>query len=122
MIKAVIFDYGNVISQTQTGDCAAQMEAMTGVPAQVFRTVYDRFRFEFDRGTITGAQMYRQLLEADGYHQQAADQQLMEQIARLDMEKKLAERDRLGAFPEGQWPQAGNPFQHAHRIPGLLRG
>lgn len=86
MIKAVIFDYGNVISQTQTGDCAEQMEAMTGVPADVFRTVYDRFRFEFDRGTITGAQMYRQLLEADGYYQQAADQQLMEQIARLDME------------------------------------
>mgnify|MGYP003288991788 FL=1 len=86
MIKAVIFDYGNVISQTQTGDCAEQMEAMTGVPADVFRTVYDRFRFEFDRGTITGAQMYHQLLEADGYHQQAADQQLMEQIARLDME------------------------------------
>ena len=86
MIKAVIFDYGNVISQTQTGDCAVQMEAMTGVPAQVFRTVYDRFRFEFDRGTITGAQMYRQLLEADGYHQQAADMALMEQIARLDME------------------------------------
>ena len=55
MIKAVIFDYGNVISQTQTGDCAEQMEAMTGVPADVFRTVYDRFRFEFDRGTITGA-------------------------------------------------------------------
>ena len=86
MIKAVIFDYGNVISQTQTEDCAVQMEAMTGVPAQVFRTVYDRFRFEFDRGTITGAQMYRQLLEADGYHQQAADMALMEQIARLDME------------------------------------
>lgn len=86
MIKAVIFDYGNVISQTQTGDCAVQMEAMTDVPAQVFRTVYDRFRFEFDRGTITGAQMYRQLLEADGYHQQAADMALMEQIARLDME------------------------------------
>lgn len=86
MIKTVIFDYGNVISQTQTGDCAAQMEAMTGVPAQVFRSVYDRFRFEFDRGTITGGQMYSQLLEAEGYHQLAADQQLMDRIARLDME------------------------------------
>lgn len=94
MIKAVIFDYGNVISQTQTGDCADQMEAMTGVPADVFRTVYERFRFEFDRGTITGAQMYRQLLEADGYHRQAADQQLMEKIARLDMESwRLVRQD-----------------------------
>ena len=30
--------------------------------------------------------------------------------------------EAMQAFPEGQWPQAGNPFQHAHGIPGLLRG
>ena len=86
MIRAVIFDYGNVISQTQTGDCAGEMQAMTGVPAEVFRTVYDRFRFDFDRGTITGAQMYSRLLEAEGYHDLASDTELMERIARLDME------------------------------------
>ena len=86
MIKAVILDYGNVISQTQTGDCAGEMQAMTGVPAEVFRTVYDRFRFDFDRGTITGAQMYSRLLAAEGYGDLAADRELMKRVARLDME------------------------------------
>lgn len=85
MIKAVIFDYGNVISQTQTGDCAADMEEITGVPAAVFRSVYEKFRFEFDRGTITGAEMYRQLLEDAGYKALSENKALMEKIAEMDM-------------------------------------
>ena len=85
MIKAVIFDYGNVISQTQTGDCAADMEEITGVPAAVFRSVYEKFRFEFDRGTITGAEMYRQLLEDAGYKTLSENKALMEKIAEMDM-------------------------------------
>ena len=98
MIKAVIFDYGNVISQTQTGDCAEQMQSMTGVPAEIFRSVYDRFRFEFDRGTITGAQMYSQLLEAEGYHELSANKELMEKIARLDMESWRPVREDVTAW------------------------
>ena len=98
MIKAVIFDYGNVISQTQTGDCAEQMQSMTGVPAEIFRSVYDRFRFEFDRGTITGAQMYSQLLEAEGYHELSANKEFMEKIARLDMESWRPVREDVTAW------------------------
>ena len=85
MIKAVIFDYGNVISVAQTGDCTGEMEKMTGVPADIFKSVYEKFRFEFDRGMITGAQMYRQLLENAGYHELAKNTDLMKKIASLDM-------------------------------------
>lgn len=86
MIKAVIFDFGNVISLTNTGDCADEMEQMTGVPAAVFRSVYERYRFEFDRGTITGAEMYAQTLKANGYEKEASDTELMKKLARLDLE------------------------------------
>lgn len=86
MIKSIIFDYGNVISEAQTGDCANEMELMTGVPAAVFRSVYDRFRFDFDRGLITGAEMYARLLDAEGYHTLASDMDLMKKIALLDMQ------------------------------------
>lgn len=86
MITTIIFDYGNVISLTNTGDCSSQMEKMTGVPAAVFRSVYERFRFEFDRGTINGAEMYRQLLMEDGYTEVAKNTDLMKKIARLDLE------------------------------------
>ena len=86
MIKAVIFDYGNVISLAQTGDCADEMEKMTSVPAHIFRSVYEKFRFEFDRGTIDGAEMYRQLLCDAGYDDVAKDKALMQKIALLDMQ------------------------------------
>lgn len=85
MIKAVIFDYGNVISQTQTGDCTVEMEKLTGVPAAVFKSVYEKFRFEFDRGTITGAEMYRQLLVDAGYKEISENKELMSKIAEMDM-------------------------------------
>jgi putative hydrolase of the HAD superfamily len=86
MIRAVIFDYGNVISQVNTGDCAIEMEQMTGVSANIFRTVYDKYRFEFDRGTISGAEMYSQLLSDAGYHELSSNKTMMEKIAKLDLE------------------------------------
>ena len=86
MIKAVIFDYGNVVSLAQTGDCAGEMEKMTGVPATVFRSVYEKFRFEFDRGTIDGAEMYRQLLADAGYIELSRDTDLLKKIALMDMQ------------------------------------
>ena len=86
MIRSLVLDYGNVISKANTGDCAVQMERMTGVPAEVFGRVYEQFRFEFDRGIIDGAEMYRRLLVGEGYTDVACDNELMKKIARLDLE------------------------------------
>ena len=85
-IKAVIFYFGNVISVTNTGDCANEMEKLTGVPAKVFRRAYEDFRFDFDRGLISGAQMYAKTLEKYGYNEVAQNISLMKKIARLDLE------------------------------------
>lgn len=86
MIKAVIFDYGNVISITNTGDCAEKMQELTNVPADIFRKAYSDFRFDFDRGLISGAEMYSRTLKANGYENIANNMTLMEEIARLDLE------------------------------------
>ncbi len=86
MIKAIIFDYGNVISQAATGDASEDLKKMSGVPAEVFHSVYDTHRFDFDRGIISGAEMYRQLLNAHGYNDQASNTELLEKIARCDLE------------------------------------
>ena len=92
MIKALVLDYGNVISVANTGDCADQMEAMTGVPAEIFRSVYDKFRFDFDRGLITGTEMYQILLRDAGYTDLANNVSLMTEIAKLDMQSWRAYR------------------------------
>lgn len=86
MIKALILDYGNVISKAAVGDCCLDMEKETGIPSEIFRNVYEEFRFDFDLGFITGAEMYRRLLVANGYEKQASDSALMEKIARIDLE------------------------------------
>jgi putative hydrolase of the HAD superfamily len=85
MIKAIIFDYGNVISLPQTDEPTKQMEKLTGVPAKIFGTVYDRFRTGFDRGDYDGATMYSMLMEAEGYTDLAKDTELMKKIACIDM-------------------------------------
>ena len=36
-IKAVIFDFGNVISKTQTNSSFYKMEKLTGIPFHVFK-------------------------------------------------------------------------------------
>lgn len=86
MIKAVIFDYGNVISQASTQDVTLSMEKKTGVPASIFKSVYDRFRFDFDRGFISGTKMYSLLLQEEGYASLAKNEDLMKEIAALDLE------------------------------------
>ncbi len=86
MIKAIIFDYGNVISQAATGDASEELKRMSGVPSEVFHSVYSRFRFDFDRGLINGEEMYRQLLLEDGYIEQANNTELLQKIARCDLE------------------------------------
>ncbi len=86
MIKAIIFDYGNVISHAAAGDASEDLKKMSGVPAKVFNSVYDRFRFDFDRGLINGEEMYKQLLLEEGYTEQANNSELLKKIARCDLE------------------------------------
>jgi putative hydrolase of the HAD superfamily len=53
--KAVIFDYGNVLSQSQP---AADVEAMAGildVPAAQFAEIYWQFRVAYDAGSLDPA-------------------------------------------------------------------
>ncbi|WP_059369761.1 HAD family hydrolase [Treponema endosymbiont of Eucomonympha sp.] len=86
MIKAVIFDYGNVISLPQSPAVISEMEKISGVPASLFASVYDKYRFDFDRGLITGVQLYAQLLKDAGYDVLAENTELMQQIVDIDME------------------------------------
>ena len=86
MIRAVIFDYGNVISEDNTAWSTSEMEKLTGIPAKVFVSVYGQIRQDFDRGLITGIEMYRQLLDSAGYHEQARNDLMLQQITELDME------------------------------------
>jgi putative hydrolase of the HAD superfamily len=90
MIKAIIFDYGNVISLPYSYESYREMEKLTEewgrrVPAGVFPRAYDTFSVGFDRGEYDGATMYALHLEAEGYGELARDKELMRRVALADM-------------------------------------
>ena len=66
MIKALILDYGNVISLTDIKAIDAQLAEATGIPVEAFGNLYSTHRSDFDRGLISGEEMYRRLLHNNG--------------------------------------------------------
>lgn len=66
MIKAIVFDFGNVISEPQDTGCYARMAALAGLSPDFFMKAFWKYRPDFDRGTIRGRQMYRRVLSEAG--------------------------------------------------------
>lgn len=85
MIKALILDYGNVISLTDTKDIDAAMAAETGIPIEVFGSVYSTHRSDFDRGVTSGEEMYSRLLRENAYEEAAKDAVLLKKLVDIDL-------------------------------------
>jgi haloacid dehalogenase superfamily, subfamily IA, variant 3 with third motif having DD or ED len=68
MIKAIVFDYGNVISEPQDTTCYSRMSSLSGLPVPTLMTSFWKYRPEYDRGTIRGIEMYRRILADNGMH------------------------------------------------------
>jgi len=66
MIKALVLDYGNVISEPQDVGCYGRMAAISGLPESFFREAFWRYRPDYDRGTIRGREMYLRVLAEAG--------------------------------------------------------
>ena len=85
MIKALILDYGNVISLTDTKAIDATLAAETGIPVEAFGNLYSTLRSDFDRGIISGEEMYSRLLHNNGYKEAAKDAGLLKKMVDIDL-------------------------------------
>ena len=65
-IRAVILDYGDVISQSPDPAAMAAMAAMFGLAEDRFRQLYGSLRHEYDRGDVTAQQYWREIARAAG--------------------------------------------------------
>jgi len=66
MIRALVLDFGNVISEPHDTGCYARMADISGLSTEFFMKAFWKFRPEFDRGDINGMQMYRDVLADSG--------------------------------------------------------
>lgn len=83
-IKAIIFDFGNVISLPQPEDVFEQISKATGVPAEVLPLAYE-LRAPFDGGDINRAELYKRVLLKAGMEKEAGDRKLCKKLGDLDM-------------------------------------
>jgi putative hydrolase of the HAD superfamily len=82
-LKAVILDYGNVLSRPQTMDDVAAMAGVAGMGTADMHRLYWQFRSAFDRGDLDEASYWSAI--ARGAGREFTREQLRE-IVRLDNE------------------------------------
>ncbi len=87
MIKAVVFDFGNVISEPQDTGCYGRMANLSGLPADYFSRAFWKYREDYDGGKIHGRQMYRAVLADAGVRgEEAALDGLAERLLNEDLD------------------------------------
>ena len=94
-IKAVIFDFGNVISKTQPNTCFYDMAKITGIPADVFLQAMGSERAFFDLGEINAAELYSRVLKDNGYTAESADMALCQKLGDMDLSSWYAINEQV---------------------------
>ncbi|HZD32619.1 MAG TPA: HAD family phosphatase, partial [Candidatus Angelobacter sp.] len=65
-IKAIILDYGDVISLPVEPAVLSWMASVFQVPLEGFRQTYGRFRHDYDRGALQGTEYWEKICQANG--------------------------------------------------------
>ncbi|MDR3336982.1 MAG: HAD family phosphatase [Treponema sp.] len=83
MIKAVVFDYGEVISFKPAEETGRELARIAGLQQEVLDTLRWQIRSEFDRGVLSGKEYYKKVLALAGV---TASDEVAEKMARMDVE------------------------------------
>jgi putative hydrolase of the HAD superfamily len=80
-IKAVVFDYGKVISLAPAASVMENIAALAGLSVPVMDALVWKYRSDYDRGSVTVEEYYRRLLKAGGVQ---VDGETIGKMAELD--------------------------------------
>lgn len=65
-LRAVIFDYGLVLSGPAVPAARERLLELTGLPAPTFDTHYWKYRWDYDRGTLNGPSYWQSIARDTG--------------------------------------------------------
>lgn len=80
-LRAVVFDFGMVLSGQPNMDVHAAMVRIAGMPVERFETFYWADRLAYDRGTLSGIQFWKNFVRDAGLD---LDESAVEELHRLD--------------------------------------
>jgi putative hydrolase of the HAD superfamily len=81
-IRALIFDYGGVISKPQNLDAFQEILLMPGIDENYFREIYYAHRKNYDNGQLSGQEYWRQILQYFGLE---AHESLVKNLIQADV-------------------------------------
>ena len=82
-LRAVVFDYGNVLCHPQQPCDVEIMARVCGLPIPRFQHLYWKFRMPYDRGELTGDSYWASVAAEDG---QVLDRKQVAELTTLDAE------------------------------------
>ena len=82
-IKAIVFDYGKVISFPPKESVMETLAGMAGLETSVFNALMPKYRCEYDRGVVSATEFYRAMLAAGGV---SVDDDCLERMTQIDAE------------------------------------
>ena len=82
-IKAVVFDYGGVISYPPSETAVKELENLTGLSAAHLDELNRKYRREYDRGAYNGEEYFQHILSSAGIF---LDKTSLWKIAQTDMD------------------------------------
>jgi putative hydrolase of the HAD superfamily len=116
-LKAIIFDYGNVISQPQNGLEVQGMAGILDLPREEFETVYWRFRVAYDEAQFEPREYWNRVAGLAG---RTVSESQIERLIALDslswMYPRTAVTDWAGALH-----RTGFPIALLSNMPVMLR-
>jgi putative hydrolase of the HAD superfamily len=83
--RAVVFDFGKVISFPPEPGVMAELASIAGIEVKTMDTLVWAYRGEYDRGTLSGKDYYRTLLTQGGREAVAQDDAALERLIRIDL-------------------------------------
>jgi putative hydrolase of the HAD superfamily len=80
-LRAVVFDFGMVLSGQPNMDAHASMVRITGLPVERFESFYWADRLAYDQGTLSGIQFWKNFVRDAGLD---LDESAIKELHRLD--------------------------------------
>ncbi len=108
MIRALALDYGNVVSESQDTGCYARMAALSGLSEAYFREAFWRYRPAYDRGDLSGVEMYQAVLReafGGGESPDSAETGTRRELAEALLAEDLASWRRVSR-PVTEWARS----------------
>lgn len=88
-LRAVILDFGNVLSMPQDPERFERMRRLAGADEESFRSAYRAPRLDYDRGRLDSAGYWREVLRRAGGsapERVRTEEELVEEMTRIDLE------------------------------------